>query len=390
VSVLVAAAAIFCIGAVGYQFLSIGIAIFRVCRGAGRMAHLEKRELPFVSIVVTLSGIYNFANETLRSFFELDHSRREILFCVASATDPIIPLVRGLMEEYPAVASTLLIGEDQLNDNPKLNNMAKGWRAARYQWVAFIDSNVLLPRNYVELLFARWKPDTGLVTTSPTGSRPEGFWAEVECAFLNPFQARWGSVSESAGLGFAQGKTMLWRRTDLARAGGVEAMALECAEDAATTKMIRRAGLKIRMVDYLPPQPLGRRSASEVWARQIRWARMRKATFFYFFLPEAVTGAVPPMIALAFCASAFGLPIGWSMLVLGIVWYGSEMLLTAVAKWHMTPLYPLYGIVRDLILPVLFVCALFNANIVWQGNSMRARANPLIHRDDALSNTEAT
>jgi ceramide glucosyltransferase len=183
---------------------------------------------------------------------------------------------------------------------------------------------------------------------------------------------------------------MLWRRTDLARAGGVEAMALECAEDAATTKMIRRAGLKIRMVDYLPPQPLGRGSASEVWARQIRWARMRKATFFYFFLPEAVTGAVPPMIALAFCASAFGLPIGWSMLVLGIVWYGSEMLLTAVAKWHMTPLYPLYGIVRDLILPVLFVCALFNANIVWQGNSMRARANPLIHRDDALSNTEAT
>ena len=377
-SALILAAAIFCGGAAAYQLASITIAVLRVRRGAARIAHLERRDLPFVSIVVPLSGTYNFASETLRSVFELTHPRCEILFCVTSEADPIVPLVRAMMAEYSAVPSRLLIGDERLNDNPKLNNMAKGWRAARYEWVAFIDSNIIIPHNYLELLFARWQPNTGLVTTSPIGSRPHGFWAEVECAFLNAFQARWGCVSESAGMGFAQGKTMLWRRADLDGAGGVEALAVECAEDAATTKIMRRAGLKIRMVDYLPPQPLGYRSAADVWSRQIRWARMRKATFFLFFLPEALTGAVPPMMALIFCAPAFGLPIGWSLLVLGIGWYGSEMALAVIAKWHVTLLYPLYAVVRDLILPVLFVSALISDRIVWRGNPMRAvSTNPL-------------
>ena len=142
------------------------------------------------------------------------------------------------------------------------------------------------------------------------------------------------------GFGFAQGKTMLWRRADLERAGGIEALAKEVAEDAASTKIVRDAGLKVRLVDQPFAQPLGYRSAAEVWHRQLRWARLRRASFLAYFLPEAVSGGVLPMVALAGVAMALDLPPTLSVAALGAVWYGSEMLLAAAAGWHLSAALP--------------------------------------------------
>src|SRR5262249_16924426 len=145
------------------------------------------------------------------------------------------------------------------------------------------------------------------------------------------YQARWQYLADSLGFGFAQGKTMLWRRADLERAGGIAALAREVAEDAASTKVVRGAGLKVRLVDRPSPQPLGYRSATDVWRRQLRWARLRRASFFAYFLPEALSGGVLPMIALTLFAPAVGLPPVLSATSLAAVWYGGETLLAATA-----------------------------------------------------------
>ena len=55
-------------------------------------------------------------------------------------------------------------------------------------------------------------------------SRPANFWAELECAFLNTFEARWEYVSDTFGFGFARDKNMLFRRDLLAAIGGVRAL----------------------------------------------------------------------------------------------------------------------------------------------------------------------
>jgi ceramide glucosyltransferase len=258
-----------------------------------------------------------------------------------------------------------------VSDNPKLNNVLKGWRAASHDWIVIADSNVLMPPDYIELLFANWRADTGLVASPPIGCRPQGVWAELECAFLNTYQARWQYLADTLGFGFAQGKTMLWRRTDLERAGGIAALAKEVAEDAAATKIVRGAGLKVRLIDRPLAQPLGYRSAIEVWNRQVRWARLRRASFFAYFLPEALSGGVLPMIALAFICAATGLPLAASIGSLAALWYGGEMLLAAAAGWHLSMAYPLYGLARDLLLPALFVTALRGDDFVWRGNEMQ-------------------
>jgi ceramide glucosyltransferase len=381
--------AAFCFTATAVHLGSILIVAFRFRRSVHKAADKSQQQFPPVSLVRPLCGIDNYADDTLRSTFTLDYKNYEILFCVAAAKDPVVPLVETLIAEYPGVKAKLLFGNERVNSNPKLNNMLKGWRAATHDWIILADSNVLMPPDYIQRLFASWRADTGLVASPPVGCRPHGIWAELECAFLNTYEARWQYLIDSLGRGFAQGKTMLWRRADLDRAGGIEALGREIAEDAAATKIVRGAGLKVRLVDRPLAQPLGSRTAAEVWNRQVRWARLRRASFFLYFAPEVFSGGVLPMIAAAIVANAAGLPAALCAGLLGIVWYGSEMALAAAAKWHLPALYPLYCVLRDLLLPVLFMDALRGSDFVWRGNEMEverleparlmARVRPRLH-----------
>ena len=367
---LILIAATFCIVTTTIHVVSIAIAIFRFRRSA-LSEPLSAQKFPPVSLVRPLCGIDNYAADTLRSTFALAYPRCEILFCVASAKDPVLPLIESLLAEHRQAGAKLLVGDERVSNNPKLNNVLKGWRAASHDWIVIADSNVLMPPDYIELLFANWRTDTGLVASPPIGCRPQSVWAELECAFLNTYQARWQYLADTLGFGFAQGKTMLWRRADLERAGGIAALAKEVAEDAAATKIVRGAGLKVRLIDRPLAQPLGYRSAIEVWNRQVRWARLRRASFFAYFLPEALSGGVLPLIALAFICAATGLPLAASVGALAALWYGGEMLLAAAAGWHLPKTYPLYGLARDLLLPVLFVSALRGDDFVWRGNEMQ-------------------
>jgi ceramide glucosyltransferase len=163
---------------------------------------------------------------------------------------------------------------------------------------------------------------------------------------------------------------MLWRRADLDRAGGIEVLAREIAEDAAATKVVREAGRKVQLVDRPFPQPLGYRTAAEVWHRQERWSRLRRASFLAYFLPEVLSGGVLPMIALAAIAPALGLPPLPIILLFGALWYAAETLLAAAANWHVSARYPLFCLLRDALLPVLFFSALQGDNFVC-GNEMQ-------------------
>ena len=204
----------------------------------------------------------------------------------------------------------------------------------------------------------------------PVGCRPEGFWAQLECAFLNAYEARAQYLADSLGFGFAQGKTMLWRRADLDAAGGIRALGAEIAEDAAATKVVRAAGLRVRLTDAPFGQPLGRRSLKEVWQRQTRWARLRRACFPLVFIPEILGGAVFPLAAAGYAAHATGVCRGRVLAALGCAWYGAEMAAHQDRGWDLARLYPVHAVLRDLLLPVLWVEAWFGNDFVWRGNRM--------------------
>jgi ceramide glucosyltransferase len=349
--------------------ISVAAVVARIrWRGAGRAD--QSADCAGVTILRPLCGLENFIEETLRSSFVLDYPRYEILFCVADANDPVIPLIDRLIREHPHVDARILIGNSNLNGNPKLNNLVKGWHARRYGWVLMADSNVLMPRDQLQRMQAAWLADTGLVCSPPAGSAPQNIWAELECAFLNTHEARWQGFADFIGLGFAQGKAMLWRSDLLDDAGGIEALADELAEDAAATKIVRARGLRVRLVALPFPQPLGRRELADVWRRQLRWARLRRDTFKWFFVPEILTGVVPPLMFAALAAHLAGWPVLATIAPLAAGWYAIEALLAHVAGWPFSLRLALLCLLRDGILPALWIAAWVGDDFEWRGNAM--------------------
>jgi len=366
------AAAIFCGTTIVFHIVSIIVAAWR-CRPRPVVKSAVVKStvaLPPVSIVRPICGLDNFLEETLRTSFELAYPTYELIFCVASARDPAIAVVQELIAAHPQSRARLLVGDDSVSHNPKLNNCVKGWRAAQHSWIAIADSNVLMPPDYIQRLLAAWKSDTGLVCSPPVGCRPVGFWAGLECAFLNTYQVRAQYFVDTLGFGFAQGKTMLWRRADLEAAGGIGALGTEIAEDAASTKIVRAAGLRVRLTAPPFEQPLGRRRMTEVWRRQTRWARLRRSCFPLYFAPEILGGAVFPLIAAGYAAYAADISVFGTVAALSFVWYGAETALVKAAQWHLTPLYPVQALLRDLLLPLLWIDAWIGTDFVWRGHQM--------------------
>jgi ceramide glucosyltransferase len=323
-----------------------------------------------VTIIRPVCGLDAYEEATLRSTFELDYPQLEILLCCGSAQDPVVPLVQRLIAEHPHVEARLLIGDDRVSENPKLNNVIKGWRAASHAWIVITDSNVLLPRDYIDRLFAAWTPGTGLVSAPPIGTRPANLWAELECAFLNGYQARWQFTADSLGYGFAQGKTLFWRRIDLERAGGIHALGAELAEDAASTKIVREQGLRVRLVDGAFPQPLGFRALPSVWSRQLRWARLRRATFPVVYSLEIFSGLFAPLVCCVLAAWWLELPEVLTALLFVAIWLGSEYGLNATAGWPLSWRSPIMWLLRDVLLPVLWLQSWLGNGLSWRGNDM--------------------
>ncbi|MER8700084.1 ceramide glucosyltransferase [Mesorhizobium sp. M0207] len=340
---------------------------------------------PPVSIVIPARGIEPFAEETLERAFSLDWPRYELIFCVAHADDPVVKPITAAMARFPAIRARLLVGDDRISGNPKLNNCVKGWEAAHYRWVILADSNVLMPSDYVQQLMAAWRHGTGLVCSTPIGSRPDGFWGEVECAFLNTLQARWQYAGEALGLGFAQGKSMLWNKPMLDANGGIRALAAEIAEDAAATKLVNGLGLRVNLVASPFEQPLGRRTLGEIWSRQARWARLRRVTFALFFAPEILIGAAPPLVLALIAAADAGVSLPATAIAVLVAAYLPECALASAKGWQLSLRTIPAMMARDLMLPAIWARGWLSGAVDWRGNVMTIQTKAVAELEETPS-----
>ncbi len=180
---------------------------------------------PPVSIVQPLCGVETFSRETLRSIFALDYPDYEIVFCLANARRPDRPAGprrdRGAPRASRAAAhrrrprqrqsQAQQRGEGLEGGPPRLGDHRRLQRAdaARLHPAA---AGPLAPRHRHRLRAA-----DRLAARNRSAPRSNA-------RFLNTYEARWQYAAEAAGLGFAQGKTMLWRRDILEAGGGIEAL----------------------------------------------------------------------------------------------------------------------------------------------------------------------
>ena len=296
--------------------------------------------------------------------------------CSASPrrSDPVVPLVERLIADILARAR-LLIGDDRVSENPKLNNVCKGWRAATHHWIVIADSNVLMPPDYIQRLFATWRRrhrPRRARRRSAAGRTASG--PSSNALSSTPIR-RAGNISPTASASASRKARRCCGGARISSsAGGIAGAGAELAEDAAATKIVRDAqGLRVRLVDGPFGAAARRRSAVEVWKRQLRWARLRRASFPACYLPEILSGGA----AADCCACGAGMRSQADLAGRrsagacdALVWRRRRCSRTR-RDGTCRRCSPFAWLLRDLLLPVLWIKG-WRSEFVWRGNAMRA------------------
>jgi ceramide glucosyltransferase len=84
-------------------------------------------------------------------------------------------------------------------------------------------------------------------------------------------------------------------------------------------------------------------------------------------------GSVLPSLALVLALADYGFTVSMAaVLLLLAIWLGAEAVLARAAGWHFTPRMAMALLVRDLLLPALWIAAWLGNDYVWRGNRVTA------------------
>lgn len=108
----------------------------------------DGEQLEGVTILRPIKGIDTELEMCLESSLlqKYPANKFQVLFCVESANDPAVPIIENLISKYSHLNAELLIDgsyeENHFGPNPKINNLAKGYKSAKFDIIWVLDSNV--------------------------------------------------------------------------------------------------------------------------------------------------------------------------------------------------------------------------------------------------------
>jgi ceramide glucosyltransferase len=366
------------LAAVATAWAALGVlSVARVRLRAGRST-TRLSLLPKVSVLKPLCGVDADLEANLRTFFEQDHPRFELVFGVQGAEDPAVEVVRRLRAAYPSVEARLVVHDGGRGLNPKVSNLrAMLEHAAHCDVVVVSDSNVAVARDYLrELATELARPGTGLVTSpiSAEGARTLG--AALEALQLNgPIAAAVAIATVVARHTLVVGKSMMFRRSELAGIGGLESVAEVLAEDYVIGRMYLEAGYAVRLA-RTPVRNIVRSATVRSFSdRMLRWGMIRvRLAPVAFYLEPLASPLVVAIVALA--TGSFGAwPLVWAVALTLARDAATIALLRGRRGLVALPLV----LLRDVIVLGTWFVTPFHRHVSWRGRRVRVSAGTRLY-----------
>lgn len=353
--------------------------ILCLVQGACAVAVLRRRPrsqntsfLPPVSILKPLKGTDDRLLENLERFCRLDYPEYEIVFCVQGENDPALRVARKIRDMHPDRDISIVVGSYHRGLNPKVNNLIPGYRAARHPYVLISDSNVRPRPGYLREAVSHLEdPGVGMVTHLVRGVGAQSLGARLENGHLNSFilpsvvlldrLLKWPCVV---------GKSMLMRKADLERVGGLEAVQDVLAEDYVLGSRFRQAGMRV-VVSALPVDNMNMyRSVGDFASRHLRWNRMRLWVAGPGYLAEPLSSPLVPAL-LNLAVTGFSLK-AWiaAIFAAGAKLVADSAVSRALGIRGRTGDL-LVGPARDLVAFGLWFWAFFGRTVEWRGRTLR-------------------
>jgi ceramide glucosyltransferase len=202
----------------------------------------------------------------------------------------------------------------------------------------------------------------------------------LECLQLNSFVASAVSFARIiGGRACVIGKSMLFRRRDLARLGGFWAVRNVLAEDYVIGRAFELAGYKVAVSPHVVTTVNQGWTAERFINRHLRWAQMRRRLSLPAYVGELLLNPVL-WITLALCAFALAhRQIDVRVAALGCAGIAmkcaSDALLSKRLRGEWLPLQHVALIpLKDLLIAGIWLVAAFRRTVNWRGNLLQIEA----------------
>jgi ceramide glucosyltransferase len=344
---------------------------------------------PPITIFKPLKGVDEGLEQNLRGFFLQDYPVYQILFGVADADDPAIPVVERLLAEFPNHDARLVIGNPAFGLNPKVENLAAMDRYRRHDTVLISDSNVRVRPNYLrETACYLAEPGVGLVSNIFVGVDESSMGAALENLQLNGFIAGGVAAAAATGVTCVVGKSMLMPVRVLEAIGGFAGVRNLLAEDQVIGVKVRKAGYGIRLSHHVIENVNDARDLRWFLNRHSRWYKIRFRLALPAFVMEPSANLATIGLVWAFSGDS---GIAWGGLaILGGLGVVRDVLHTRWLRGSFPKLrhWPL-SFVKDLLLLPVWCDALVSRRVMWRGHRFligrftrlrRARASRTVRR----------
>ncbi|KAJ2106964.1 Ceramide glucosyltransferase [Coemansia sp. RSA 2337] len=338
---------------------------------------------PPVTIIRPLKGLDLGLRRTLESSFRQEYPGAvEILFAVEDPDDPAIGVANELIECYPKTRARVLIGQDNVGINPKINNMMKAFAQAHSDLLWICDSNVYTDsgtlRRSVDLLLDNKR--MGVIHHVVFSEAPATFGAMLDHAFLVTNHCRMYLAINAVGIASClTGKSNIYYKSALDNVGGLAAFGHYLAEDNMIGQALWHSGWGHTMTGDLARQPADIGSLFEYCSRRIRWVRTRKynVTFATFYEPLTESILLGALTSWAL-NHLYGFNVYLTFSTFLSCWFALDMLFFYRINHGSPQSWPWFAfswICREILALPLWLVAIVGDTVTWRGQVFRFHLN---------------
>jgi ceramide glucosyltransferase len=358
--------------------LAVALFVVTLCCGLAQPLIQKRRATavgrPPVSVILPIKNLDPGFEPAQASIFDQDYSQYEILISAAEVESSALDVAQRIAAAHPSRPCRFIHSDCRAAVSPKLNNLMKPLAEARHDIVMTKDSNITLDPEALTAFLQNLAPEVGLVVGVPVAVRPESFAATIEASLLNA-HARLLLSASTLGFGFGVGKVMVFRRSDLDRAGGFEAMSGNLAEDTAMSTEFARLGLKTAFAHRTVAQEIGARTLTHVYHRQARWSVIRRANELSYPL-EPLASPLPAAFAAALAAPLAVYPAIDAFCLTLAGWFCAETAFAAAKGWEISIWSPLAFLGREVLALAAWLRGWTTHQVVWASHRFDARRGP--------------
>lgn len=321
--------------------------------------------MPPVSILKPIKGLDYQAYENFASFCNQDYPDYEVIFGVADAADPVVPVIERLKRDFPQRKIRLHVIQPS-GANRKASLLHYLASQASHEILVISDSDMRVTPSYLRhVVQPLADAHVGLVTCPYQGDLALTFTARLEALHMGAtFLPSVLVGREFLNMRFAMGATVALRRGDLARMGGFAAISDYLADDYELGARMAKLGLRVHLSDYIVTSILGATDFQDQWHREVRWARCNRVSRPREYPGLLLSFSTPLALALLLVSDF----TAWQALAVSVClrWWVAWRVTGYTRDWD-TRRWLVWLPIRDMLSALVWLAGSFGRRVIWRG-----------------------